>query len=144
MKGFKSSFCNTVFFMILIFAALQVFLNSFLIKWGKKWKRLWNSSKKNLDSIYSIWNDFFCYFSKWWFSQRCLKLDVEMDNVVTTLSYVVYINVETHKHWFEVAWRCKFQRWNTTLFQRWFEVFLRRDVISTKRQCYNVQTTLKC
>ena len=40
---------------------------------------------------------FFCSFWKWLFSQRCfhaVKLDVEKDNVVSTLSNVVHINAE--------------------------------------------------
>ena len=45
MKRFKSSSCNAVFSMILIFARLQVFFNIFFLKLRVKWKRLRNSGK---------------------------------------------------------------------------------------------------
>ena len=42
VRRFKLSSCNAKSFIILIFLALQVFFNIFLLKWGVKWRRLWN------------------------------------------------------------------------------------------------------
>ena len=86
---------------------------------------------KTLNSVYSIWNDFFFFvlFENGHFYNvvstltNVLKLDVEIENVVSTLSN---INHTTLKY--------------TTLIRRWFDVVLLRDVISTER---NVETTLK-
>ena len=60
VKRFKSSSCNAVYFMILIFAALEVFFNIFFFKLGVKWKRLWNSSKNFEFSVFNL-NWFFMF-----------------------------------------------------------------------------------
>ena len=154
MKGFKSSFCNTVFFMILIFAALQVFLNSFLIKWGKKWKRLWNSSKKiwiqyiqfemisfvifrNGDFHNVVWNSTL----KWTtLLRRCLTLFISTlkhTNIDLKLPDVVNSNVETRRC-FNVDLKFSYvatsyqSKDNVTMFkQRWN--------VSWNQRCFNLK-----
>ena len=127
MNRFKPSSCNSVFFMILSFAALQAFFNIFFLKVGVKWRRrLWNSNKNIELSVFNL---------KWFFLFRLAMV------IFTTL----------FPHW-PTLWNSTlkkttlFRRCLTLLtsalnykmlFQRWFKVVPRRDVISTKRQRWN-------
>ena len=90
-----------------------------------------------MNSVCSIWNNFVSVlFRNGHFHNvvstffNVVKLNVENDNVVSTLSNVVHINIKI-RCW--TLWTMKY----TTLFQRWFDVAPRRDVVSTKRQRWN-------
>ena len=110
-----SSSCSTVFFMILIFAALQVPFEFFL-KLGVKWRRLWNSSKSFEFSVINLkW--FFLFYLEMvifttWFPRWPTLWNSTLKRTTLVAWHCSHQRWSTQS-WSDVVWRCKFQRWNT-------------------------------
>ena len=124
MKRLKSSSCNAVFFMILIFAALQVLFNIFPIKWRVKWRPLWNSSYKFEFTVFNF---------KWLFL-FFLKM------VIFTRLFWRWPTLWNSTLKRATLFRCCLTLFISTLkyTQRSFDLVQRYlDVISTKRQRWN-------
>ena len=103
-------------------------------------------SKVKKNSVYSIWNNAFCFFLEMVIFTT-LKLDVENDNVVSTLDNVFHINfeiqnvdstlfdvvnsnIELHNVVSTLIWRCPRRDIVLTKRHRWnnFEIFAGIDV----------------
>ena len=134
VKQFKSNSCNAVFFMNLFFAALQVFFNMFLVKWGVKWRILWKTSQNLEFSALTLkWFFFFfleiVIFTTLWNStlkrttlSNVVHINVEIRKVDLTL-FNVTSNIEIHNVVLTLIWHCPTSRrqinQKTTLKQRW-------------------------
>ena len=134
VKQFKSNSCNAVFFMNLFFAALQVFFNMFLVKWGVKWRILWKTSQNFEFSALNLkWFFFFfleiVIFTTLWNStlkrttlSNVVHINVEIRKVDLTL-FNVTSNIEIHNVVLTLIWHCPTSRrqinQKTTLKQRW-------------------------
>ena len=134
----------SIFDVLRIFEALQIFFYKFLLKWGKIEEDFESSIFLEAQKYYFafewrlnfFWNGYICNVVST--LPNVLKIDVENDNVVSTLSNVVQFNVEVHN----VMERCNFQRWRT---QRFFNVDLTLCYVATSYQPKsNVEPTSKC
>ena len=105
-----------------------------------------------IKSVIFFWSSeiFFCSFQLFgnghihnvvWTLINLMKLDVENNSIVSTLSNVVNISVEIDERWFDVVQRCTFQGWHT---QSFFNVDLTlSDLAMSYYPNSNVETTLK-
>ena len=131
----------SVFDVLRFFEALQMLFYKVLLKWGKKWRKMLSptySFKFKDITLFLNWGVYF--FSNVLFCRvvstlrNIVKIDVENDNIVLTLSNVVQFNVEKHVVSplfyvvnFNVAstliWRCATSRRHinlkATLNRRW-------------------------
>ena len=142
VRWFKHSFCYLVYSMFLkIFAAVQIFLYIFLLKWGIKWGKFGVRSSKIL--FYFWLETSFLFFSNGHIHNvvsrlsNIVKIYVENDNVVSTLCNLVQINAEI-------------ENVDLTLFNIVsFNIDVRNVVLrliwrcATSRHHINLKTTLK-
>ena len=84
-----------MFDVLSFFEALQMFFYKFLLKWGKMKKILSPTCTLKLKNIILFLNWGLIFFSNGHI-RNVVKIGVENDNVVSTLSYVVQSNVEKH------------------------------------------------
>ena len=115
----------SIFDILRIFEALQIFFYKFLLKWGKT-EDFESSIFLEAQKYYFAFESRLNFFSSGHIRNvvstlpNVVKIDVENDNVVLTLSNLVQFNVETQRC-FNVDEHFKFQRWRT---QRFFNVDL--------------------
>ena len=92
----------SIFDVLRIFEALQIFFYKFLLKWGKMKKILSPAYSLKLKNIILFLNRDLIFFSNGHIRNvvsklpSVVKIDVENDSVVSTLSNVVQLNVEIH------------------------------------------------
>ena len=93
-------------------------------------------SKVKKNSVYSVWNNVLCFFQKWSFSQRwnsTLKMTTLFRRWI-----MFFISTLKYKTLIRLCSTLQIPILNhTTLFQLWFDVVPRRDVVLTKRQRWN-------
>ena len=118
----------SIFDVLRIFEALQIFFYKFLLQWGK------NEEDFESSIFFETQKSYFAVDSR-----LIIYSNDHIHNAVLTLPNVVKINVENYKYvckqsclkftnsilkkqrWFDVVERSKFQRWRT---QRCFDVDL--------------------
>ena len=92
----------SIFDVLRIFEALQIFFYKFLLKWGKMKKILSPAYSLKVKNVILFLNRDLIFFSNGHIRNvvsklpSVVKIDVENDSVVSTLSNVVQLNVEIH------------------------------------------------
>ena len=132
----------STFDVLRFFEAVQMFFYKFLLKWGKNEENCWVqhilwSSK----ILFCFWIRAYIFF-KWSYLQRCfdvanvVKIYVENDNVVLTLSNVFQFNVQKQNvvstFFYVVNFNVDIHNVASTLIWRWV----------TSRRHINLTTTL--
>ena len=136
--------------LLRIFAALEVFFNIFHLKWGIKWRWLWNSSQKFEFSVFNLkWFIFVLYGNGHFLNvlstlASVVKLDLENGKVVSTLPNVFHTKVDIHDvdlTLFDVV-SLNVDTYNVVSTLTW--PFPTSQRIPTYQPKDNVETTLKC
>ena len=92
----------SIFDVLRIFEALQIFFYKFLLKWGKIEEDFESSIYLEAQKYYFAFESRLNFFSNGHIRNvvttlpNVVKIDVENDNVVSTLSNLVEFNVEIH------------------------------------------------
>ena len=92
----------SIFDVLRIFEALQIFFYKFLLKWGKMKKILSPAYSLKVKNVILFLNRDLIFFSNGHIRNvvsklpSVVKIDVENDSVVSTLPNVVQLNVEIH------------------------------------------------
>ena len=92
----------SIFDVLRIFEALQIFFYKFLLKWGKMKKILSPAYSLKVKNVILFLKRDLIFFSNGHIRNvvsklpSVVKIDVENDSVVSTLSNVVQLNVEIH------------------------------------------------
>ena len=87
----------SLFDVLGIFEALEIFFYKFLSKWGKYKEDFKPSIFFEGEKYYFVLESRLDFFFKWSYSQRCfdvVKIDVGQKNVVSTMYNVVKFKVE--------------------------------------------------
>ena len=120
----------SIFDVLRIYEALQIFFYKFLLKWGKN-EDFESTRFFEAQKYYFVFESMLNFFSKWSYSQRCFDF-------VQRFS----IQCWNMQRCFNVIERCKFQCWRT---QRCFNFDLMLcDVATSYQPKSNVEPTLKC
>ena len=138
----------SIFDVLRIFEALQIFFYKFLLKLGKIEKRFESSIFLEAQKYYFAFELRLNLFFKWSYSQRCFDVAQRCKNqrwkwqrcfdIVERCSIQRWNTLRC----FNAFERCKFQRWRT---QRFFKVDLTLwNVATSYKPKSNVEPTLKC
>ena len=119
----------SIFHVLRIFEALQIFFYKFLLKWGKLKKILSPIYSLKLKNNVLLLNRGLTFFSNGHIRNvistlpNVVKIDVENNNVVSRLLNVINFNVDVHNIVLTLIWRCATSRRHTnlkaTLNRRW-------------------------
>ena len=92
----------SIFDVLRIFEALQIFFYKFLLKWGKNEEDFESSIFFEAQKYYFVFESRLNFFSKGHIRNvvsmlpDVAKIDVENDNIVSTLPNVIQFNAKTH------------------------------------------------
>ena len=122
----------SIFDVLRIFEALQVFFYKFFLKWGKNEEDFESSIFFEAQKYYLPFESRLNFFFKCSYSQRCLDVAQRCENrrwntkihkVVSTLLNVANFNVDVHNVVSMLIWRCatslRHINLKTTLSWRW-------------------------
>ena len=119
----------SIFDVLRIFEALQIFFYKFLLKWGKNEEDFESNIFFEAQKYYFVFGSRLNSFSNGHICNvvstlpNVVKIDIENNNVVATLLNVVNFNVEVHNIVSTLISRCVTSRrhinLNTTLNRRW-------------------------
>ena len=127
----------SIFDVLRIFEALQIFFYKFLLKLGKIEKRFESSIFLEAQKYYFAFELRLNFFFKWSYSQRCFDVAQRWKSTLkmTTLFWrclTLFSSTLKYTTLFQHCWTLWVSTLTyTTLFQRWFDVVRRRNVIST-------------
>ena len=119
----------SIFDVLRIFEALQIFFYKFLLKWGKNEEDFESSIFFEAQKYYFVFESRLNFFSNGHIRNvvstlpNVVKINVEIHTVVSTLLNVVNFNGDVHKVISTLIWRCATSRryinLKTTLNRRW-------------------------
>ena len=121
----------SIFDVLRLFEALQMFFYKFLLKWGKDEENFESNIFFEAQKYYFVLESRLNFFFKWSYLQRCFDVAQRFEN-----------RRWKWQRYFNVVLCCKFQSWHT---QRCLNVDLTLCDIATSYQPKdNVELTLKC
>ena len=138
----------SIFDVLRISEALQMFFHKFLLKWGKNEENFESSIFFEAQKYYFAFESWLNFFFKWSYLQRCFDVAQRCENRrwkwQRSFDVVQLCSIQRWKvqRCFTVVQCCKFHRWRT---QRCFNVDLTLcDVATSYQPKNNVEPRLKC